>query len=579
MKNILIFLLIIPITLFSQKEDYVWMMGYTSLDGDTTFSTFSIDFNTNPITIEKRNQDFSYDLTNASICDKNGNLILHTNGVHIKNEEDEVILNGDEIQPSSSYSTGFPVSQAALFLPLPANDSLYYFFEGDAVFFWYQNQLRVGMSPLTYSIIDRGNQNGIEEVILKKEIILTDTLGPGEMTATLHGNGRDWWILAPHYDSNEYYKFLLSSSGVEYVGKTITGDSTETSLGQAVFSPDGRWYARYNWYGEVSSISYHQLDLYSFDRCEGELSNHIHELLPGQGTPGGVAFSSNSHYMYVSAWDTIYQYDMTVSDILASRTVVASYDGFLMQISNFEYPTRFYNMLLAPDEKIYLSVSNTSSDYLHVIDQPNEAGVACNVLQHEIKLPAFNDKSIPNLPFFRLHALVDSPCDTLRPLAQFSHLPDALEVAFQDESQRTPTEWLWTFGDGGSSTEQHPVYIYNTSGTYEVCLVASNEAGSDTTCQEVEIIVDGIQELSLAEQIKISPNPTSGHLAIELPHGRSEDWEMFFYDALGRVWLWEELPRGVDNVNVLLQDFPSGVYFYKIKSEERLIKVGKIIKE
>ena len=43
-----------------------------------------------------------------------------------------------------------------------------------------------------------------------------------------------------------------------------------------------------------------------------------------------------------------------------------------------------------------------------------------------------------------------------------------------------PTSWLWTFGDGETSTEQHPTHTYEEPGLYTVSLVATNEAGSDT---------------------------------------------------------------------------------------------------
>ena len=237
-------------------------------------------------------------------------------------------------------------------------------------------------------------------------------------------------------------------------------------------------------------------------------SNHQHELLPGEGAPGGVAFSPNSELLYISAWDSIYQYNLGASDILASRQIVAATDEFITPDPVPAF-TKFFMMQLAPNDKIYISVANVNSRYLHVIDSPNELGTACNVLQHHIELPTFNRFSLPNLPHFSLKAEIGSPCDTLRPIAAFTPLPDLLEVSFTDESQRLPTEWFWTFGDGNTSTEQHPQHIYSQQGVYEVCLIASNEVGSDTTCRMLDLIIDGVEEIALAEQIKISPNPTA----------------------------------------------------------------------
>jgi len=48
-----------------------------------------------------------------------------------------------------------------------------------------------------------------------------------------------------------------------------------------------------------------------------------------------------------------------------------------------------------------------------------------------------------------------------------------LTVTFTDTSSNA-TNWSWIFGDGGTSIEQNPVYVYNTVGTYSVKHSANN---------------------------------------------------------------------------------------------------------
>jgi len=55
-----------------------------------------------------------------------------------------------------------------------------------------------------------------------------------------------------------------------------------------------------------------------------------------------------------------------------------------------------------------------------------------------------------------------------------------LTARFTDTSTNTPTSWLWTFGEGNTSTVQNPVYTYSSVGTYTVTLTATNSAGSNT---------------------------------------------------------------------------------------------------
>jgi PKD repeat protein len=63
-------------------------------------------------------------------------------------------------------------------------------------------------------------------------------------------------------------------------------------------------------------------------------------------------------------------------------------------------------------------------------------------------------------------------------------------AVFIDASLDFPTTWFWEFGDGGTSTEQNPIYFYSESGTYMVTLTACNAIGCNTLVQEITIVID-----------------------------------------------------------------------------------------
>ncbi len=69
-----------------------------------------------------------------------------------------------------------------------------------------------------------------------------------------------------------------------------------------------------------------------------------------------------------------------------------------------------------------------------------------------------------------------------RPLADFALAPASgtapLSVVFTDLSTGAPTSWLWSFGDGSSSGEQHPTHRYSAPGVYDVGLSAANASAS-----------------------------------------------------------------------------------------------------
>jgi len=79
------------------------------------------------------------------------------------------------------------------------------------------------------------------------------------------------------------------------------------------------------------------------------------------------------------------------------------------------------------------------------------------------------------------------------PVAAFSGLPTSgpasLSVHFTDESTGIRTSWSWSFGDGGSSTDQSPVHLYDTPGTYSVSQTVTNATGSDTATKASYIVV------------------------------------------------------------------------------------------
>ncbi len=78
------------------------------------------------------------------------------------------------------------------------------------------------------------------------------------------------------------------------------------------------------------------------------------------------------------------------------------------------------------------------------------------------------------------------------PVADFSassRMSEApLTAKFTDLSTGSPAQWLWDFGDGGTSTAQNPEHTYSTPGTYTVKLTASNAYGSDAEVKSGYIV-------------------------------------------------------------------------------------------
>ena len=54
------------------------------------------------------------------------------------------------------------------------------------------------------------------------------------------------------------------------------------------------------------------------------------------------------------------------------------------------------------------------------------------------------------------------------------------EIHFTDKSEGNANEWIWFFGDGGSSTAQNPAHQYADTGLFDVTLISINNGCADT---------------------------------------------------------------------------------------------------
>ena len=107
-------------------------------------------------------------------------------------------------------------------------------------------------------------------------------------------------------------------------------------------------------------------------------------------------------------------------------------------------------------------------------------------------------------------------------------------IQLMDTSNHLPTEWLWTFGDGDSSRIQNPGHRYELAGTYEVCLLAKNRFGQDSTCQMVEMIFVGTQSEWMRAFIELAPNPFQDQLRLNwTPPGINRQWQYRILEATG----------------------------------------------
>ena len=433
---------------------------------------------------------------------------------------------------------------------------------------------------LTTRLNMNANQ-GLGKVVFKDSILVKGCLQTA--CANRHANGRDWWVLLPDNISNSFYRFLSTPDGLKGPWiQEIENPTIDTFYyeGWSEFSPNG---------AQLLINDIHSgTAVYDFDRCTGLLSNL--RFIPAEpdiyGYGYAASFSSNSRLIYVvrDNLKKIEQFDLQVADLIASRTVIANWDGYF---DYFEPNGPFIKTVFGyfghgPDGKLYNWAGG--SRFMHIMDFPDRKGTDCKLRQRAIKLPYYSFVNSSYYPNYRLGPIDNSSCDTLGinnlPQALFRYdLEDTLSpllVTFTDVSSYEPTQWHWDFGDGAMSQDTNPVHDYTLPGAYQVCLIVSNAYAADTFCRQVLVGISGIHELPALPQAQVMPNPFTDEIQIVLPAlvGVQPRFELF--DLYGR-----------NIANRSLQDFetrlslpglPGGIYFWKLLWNGVQTQSGKLVK-
>ena len=131
-------------------------------------------------------------------------------------------------------------------------------------------------------------------------------------------------------------------------------------------------------------------------------------------------------------------------------------------------------------------------------------------------------------------------------------------VLFNDLSQNGDS-YLWDFGNGNTSNDINPNYTYSQSGNYTVTLTVSNNCGSISFSQTVEIIITSYEKVDNIE-LHIAPNPFENIIFINT-NINLINYNFDVFSATG-----EKVKSGtlIKNEIEFSSSLPSGIYFLKI---------------
>lgn len=398
-----------------------------------------LNFNTNPPTALTDGQLNTFEGC-TSISDNNGQILFYTDGKKVYNRQHQIMPNGTGLMggPSSTSS--------AIVIPKPGSKTKYYIFTVPAM-----NEPEI--THCAFSELDMDLDGGLGDVTSQKNILLF-TQSTERVAAVKHANGIDYWIVTKRFLDNSFLVYKVDCDGVNTIPVIsnigfIENRSSYDAIGAIKFSPDGKKICMAT-YGSPNTP---QCQLFDFDNSTGMLTNLIN--ITGLVPFGvyGVEFSPSSKLLYVSARNAVSQYNISSNNgaiINASRYLVNTASTDLNEA-----------LQLGPDKKIYVAVQ--SKTYLNVLNNPDVAGVGCNVSLAGVNLNG--RRSFFGLPsyissFFNSNGQVD-----------FTHTFINCDVNFIGTTNLTGNlQWFWDFGDGTTGMGQTVNHSYSQLGTYMVTL-------------------------------------------------------------------------------------------------------------
>ena len=474
----------------------------------------------------------------SSISDVNGNLLFYTDGRNVWDKNHNIMPNADYASGTGLY--GDPSSTSSgLIVPKPGNPNQYYIFTVDephhqnAYAFPNQGPANESGNPVNfysdsnggvpeaddgynngfaYSLVDLTLNGGNGDVFFSEKNVQLTTYDPTDqaqdsykcsekITAVEHADGQSYWVLTHFRD--KFYAFRVDNSGVDInpvvstAGPLITEQGyRRNAIGYMKASPDGSKIAichRQNGNTQGSnSNNTGSVWLYNFDNSTGLISaTNAVNLYPNSG-PYGVEFSPDSSKVYVTANNSVVQFD--ISNPAPASTLTTVYNGF-----NF-----IGAIQLGPDGKIYVA-NSANPQTLDVINSPDDLGIACDydINGQALATGTFSNIGLPPFiqSFFLASIVVENSCE-------------GQDSQFNINTSQAYDSIAWDFGDGtGTSDLENPIYNYATAGVYTV--TAEITIGTEVNIFTQEITINNTPTANAVDDLLECDDDDDGVLSFD----------------------------------------------------------------
>ncbi len=359
-----ILFIILPILAYSQKEASVWPLANKKQvnfqSGDFEIKGFELNA-----------------IWSASICDKDGNLLLYTDGSTVWNVKNEILINGADLTGG-----GYLIISDPIFVPSPKKDGHYFLF-----YVYVTNpNYQLGDKKLVYAEIDCKAGNNRGEVIVKNQFLHNDF----HDFPTIAGfcDNKYYWLAIDRNDNihspgrDRIFFYRIDENGVNRTPKI----DSSIEIGHSAyykFSPNGS--KLFFGYGDLYGSTWRNI-VADFNFQTGEIF-YLKRL--GNDYFTSKEFSGDSKFLYYFLKNKLIQVNVAYS----SLNKIENSKTTLLELP--VYGESEYNgssLQLAPDGKIYFQYYDPETNKTKVgrINSPNNKGLSCDV---ELNIYTFENYS------------------------------------------------------------------------------------------------------------------------------------------------------------------------------------------
>lgn len=421
------------------------------------------------------------------ISDRNGEVIFSTDGVRVYDKNNvEVPI---PVPPGIGGEPG--ATQAALIVPVPGDETLYYIFTTQEVHGANTYEVR-------YSLYDLKLNNGDGGLVEFNQLLF--------FRSTERITGANGWLIAHEYGNNSFRAYPVTGAGIgNPVISSIGSDHVVTSVANA----EGYMKLGGN---NVLAVAFSNpgssnvIELFDFDSATGELSNYrVADTEVPNGQVYGIEFSGDKLFATIrntpSSLVEFYLDSLGTPKLIQPSPTIINEELGAIQVG--------------PDGQLYVAVNNRP--FLGTIqvnaDTTLRSGFTLNGfalaggIQSRLGLPNFI-QNVGNAPQ-QASMLIAGLC--------FGSPTD-----FTGSGTDPIDQFLWSFGDGFSANTQVAQHTYDAPGTYLVTLRVTNRCGLDTLLTQQITISDVPDDPTFVQPPQL-PTVCNGPIVLEATPATNPD--------------------------------------------------------